>query len=115
MYISICPEKNQKIKKSPEKNCYPSENLAIGAFVTPKKEKNTKKIEKNKQSTIGEKPGNRHHGSKKKKRESCQEGENLVNRCLLFPMLHLAVHLLAILYSHFHAFAFLLPTHVSMD
>ena len=56
------------------------------------KEKNTKKL-KNKKSAIGE---NLETGVMvAKKEKSCQEGENLVNRRLLFPMLHLAAHLLA--------------------
>ena len=69
------------------------------------KEKNTKKL-KNKKSAIGK---NLETGIVvAKKEKSCQEGKNLVNRRLLFLTLHLAAHLLAILYSCFHAFACLL-------
>ena len=62
--------------------------------------KNTKKL-KSKKHAIDENLANRRHGRKKK--DFCQEGENLVNRCLLQFMLHLAAHLLA-----YHAVAFML-------
>ena len=52
---------------------------------------------------------------KEKEEDSCQEGENLVNRHLLQFMLHLAAHLLA---QFAVSFSFLLQfcfAHVSMD
>ena len=68
-------------------------------MVIPKKLKNKKK------SAIDENLANRRHGSKK--RDFCQEGENLVNRRLLpFQRFILQAHLLALSCFRFHALAF---------
>ena len=92
--------KNLKIAKSPKNKSLlwwkPSNrNLGntkkIKKYKKNQKEKNTKKIEKQEKYHWW-KPGNRYHG--RKKRNFCQKGENLVNRHLLFPMLHLVAHLL---------------------
>ena len=81
-----CPKKNLKKIKNQKKN---------------QKEKNTKKL-KNKEKCHWWKPGNRCHSSKKRK--FCQEGKNLVNRCLLFLNAPSCSASSGFLYSFFHAF-----------